>query len=78
MGLEAAVKRLARAAARVPGRVAGASGAGGGVAAEEVAALSARLDATLARLRAALPEADEAGLPDEGEEAGDAPRAPGG
>ena len=74
MRLEAAVERLARVAARVPARAEVADGATGGVSAEDVAALSARLEATIARLRAVLPEAEleteeaglsEADLPDE-------------
>ncbi|MBP0493347.1 hypothetical protein [Roseomonas indoligenes] len=74
--LEAAVERLARAAAAMP-RV---EPSPVGVPVEEVAALSARLEATIARLRAALPEGspilaeegldedaafDEAGLPED-------------
>ncbi|MFH5925127.1 hypothetical protein [Roseomonas xinghualingensis] len=78
--LEAAVEQLAQAAAQVAERRAAPAGAG--VPAEEVAALSARLEATIARLRAALPEAGEGAeadeeLPDEGEEAADAPRRSG-
>jgi hypothetical protein len=79
--LEAAVERLAQAAAQVAERRAEAPGATG-VPAEEVAALSARLEATIARLRAALPESAEGPegdeeLPDEGDEAADAPRRAG-
>lgn len=51
--LEAAVECLAEAAARRP------RAAPAGVPPEEVAALSARLEATIARLRAALPEGSE-------------------
>jgi hypothetical protein len=77
--LEAAVERLARVAAGVAAR----PPVQAGVPMEEVAALSARLEATIARLRAALPEGadlpdgpegDETGLPEEGEEPGDVPR----
>jgi len=79
--LEAAVERLAQAASQVAERRAAVSGAAG-VPAEEVAALSARLEATIARLRAVLPEAGENAegdeeLPDEGDEAADAPRRAG-
>jgi HAMP domain-containing protein len=80
--LEAAVERLAEAAGRVSTRLAAPPA---GVPAEEVAALSARLEATIARLRAALPEGgelaegdpegDEEELPDEGE-AGSGSRRP--
>ncbi|SHJ53311.1 hypothetical protein SAMN02745194_02801 [Roseomonas rosea] len=78
--LEAAVERLARVAAGVAARPPVQAA---GVPMEEVAALSARLEATIARLRAALPdgadlpdgpEGDETGLPEEGEEPGDVPR----
>ncbi|HEY8612537.1 MAG TPA: hypothetical protein VIL69_14770 [Roseomonas sp.] len=77
--LEAAVERLAQVAARMPR----GTPAPAGVPVEEVAALSARLEATIARLRAALPEGaempegEDIAMPDEGEEPGDGPRRAG-
>ncbi|MBI0534068.1 hypothetical protein D9599_00560 [Roseomonas sp. KE2513] len=78
--LEAAVERLAEVARGVAEeRAARARGdvEPAGVPPAEVAALSARLEATIARLRAALPEGaeagaevDELGLPEDGAEDG--------
>lgn len=76
--LEAAVERLAevaRAVAEERASRARGDGEPAGVPPAEVAALSARLEATIARLRAALPEGaeagtdvDELGLPEDGTE----------
>jgi hypothetical protein len=59
--LEAAVERLARAASRAAAAPAAAPRQG------ELAALAARLDATIAKLRAALGEDEEDGDPAGGE-----------
>ena len=57
--LEAAVERLAAAARAVSEARSTGRGGTAGVPPAEVAALSARLEATIARLRAALPEGGE-------------------
>lgn len=54
--LEAAVERLAEIAARAPRPAADGSGGGDGVPRAAVAAIADKLDATVARLRAALGE----------------------
>jgi hypothetical protein len=54
--LEAAVERLSRAMANRPAPAASADGAATGADREAVAALAARLDETIARLRGVLGE----------------------